>query len=69
MFTMGDSLFNNFCIPHSPHLGKEDVSMIEGLDPIEDGIAEPVKKVRKTKKKKQKLVEPVDSENKQKKVM
>lgn len=67
----GDFLFNNLCIPnlHSPHLDKEDVSMIEELDPLEGGIAEPVKKVRKTKKKKQKLVEPVDSVNKQKKVM
>lgn len=43
--------------------------MIEELDPIEEELAEPMKKVRKAKKKKQKVTEPADSLNKQNNVM
>lgn len=40
---------------------KEELSMIEELDPIEEELAEPVKKA--SKKKKQKVTEPADKQN------
>lgn len=64
-------LCNNFCVfffictARSPHLEKEDVLMIEELE----DVAEPVTKASKKRKKKQKLVQPVDGMNKQQNVM
>lgn len=54
----------------SSHLDKEEISMIEEeLEPIEDVVAEPVKKTTKSRKKKKKLVEQVDSEKQQENVI